>query len=107
MAIKIRSILTRELQHTDAAVPQIIEIDNTDMIHFRYHGKRTRYSISLHTVKTLAMIKFIYDEYERKMDLYKTKKAAGYKGLRKPRKPNVFSMFHKMYREALTIKPRS
>jgi len=100
MATKLLKPVTRELVQTDRGRTIIITIEPPDQITYRYKGKRTRYSVSLHNVQLLALMRSLYDKYLEKLDLYHKKKAAGYKKLKKPKPPSM-SMFNKTYGEFL------
>jgi hypothetical protein len=97
---KLLKPVTRELVQKDRGRTVIITIEPPDQITYRYKGKRTRYSVSLHNVQLLALMRSLYDKYLEKEDIWKKKKAAGYKNLKKP-KPPTMSMFNKTYREFL------
>jgi hypothetical protein len=100
MATKLLKPITRELIQTDRGRTILVTMEPPDQITYRYKGKRTHYSVSLHNVQLLALMRHIYDKYLEKDELYKRKKAAGYKNLKKP-KPPTLSMFNKVYREFL------
>ncbi len=68
--------------------PIIIEIEPPDMINFRYKGCRTRYSVSLHSVRMLAVANKVVEEYNVKMQVYQARKDAGFK-VKKPRRPSI------------------
>ena len=88
--------------------PMMVELQAGDSISFRLKGKKTRYEVSLHKVFLVALMQKLNNEYMDKMEEYKLKKSAGYKRLRKPRKPS-YSYFNlelrKVLSTSLTIKP--
>lgn len=100
MATKLIKPVTRELVQTDRGRTIIITIEPPDQITYRYKGKRTHYSVSLHNVQLLALMRHLYEKYLEKENQYKLKKAAGHKNLKKPKPPSL-SMFNKVYREFL------
>lgn len=103
----IRKIIRRhsfELLGKDHSFrPLIIEIEPPDMISFRYKGSKTRYSVSLHNVRMLAVANKVIEEYNIKMEIYKARKSAGFSP-RKPRRPSI-SMFNRKIQWAINIKP--
>lgn len=66
----------------------IVTIEAPDMITFRMKGKRLRYTTSLHNCMTLAFVNFLMSNYRERVDLYESKRKAGYK-VKRPNKPNV------------------
>jgi hypothetical protein len=97
---KLTKPITRELVKTDHGRTVIVTIEPPDQITYRYKGKRTRYSVSLHNVQLMALMRSLYDKYLEKDELWKKKKAAGYRNLKRPKPPSL-AMFNKTYREFL------
>ena len=100
MATKLIKPITRELIYTDRGRTIIVTLEPGDVITYRFKGKKTKYSVSLHKVQLLALMQGILDSYQEKVVLYNKKKAAGYKNLKKPKRPTL-SMFNKTYQEFL------
>lgn len=59
-----------------------------DMIQFRVKGTQRKYRALLSTVMMFAQAMSFYDEYTEAVRVYNLQKSAGYKRLRKPKKPN-------------------
>lgn len=74
----------------------IVEIEPGDMVSFRQKGKRTRYTISLHSCYQLAIAQDMQNRYTAKMEAHKADKRK-----RRPRPPS-FGMFVDQIRAALT-----
>ena len=100
MATKLLKPVERELTYTDRGRVIIVTLEPGDVITYRFKGKRTRYSVSLHKVQLLGLMQMLLDKHHERMDTYNRKKAAGYKNLKKPKPPSL-SMFNKFYREVL------
>lgn len=74
---------------TEQARDVIVSLLPTEIISFRVSGtsKRRAYTAPLATVMMFAQAMTFYDEYNEAMRLYKLRKDAGYKRIRKPKKP--------------------
>lgn len=85
--------LARPLQigQFESGRPLVITIHPGDTIEFREHGRRTTYEVSLHDCAKLAMIKTLMDNYQQDLQMYNQKKKAGYKRIKKPRKPSLYA----------------
>jgi len=68
----------------------IVTIGPPDELTFREKGRRVKFTVSLHHAYQLA-IKFTVEQmYREKMETYNQKKKAGYRNLKRPKKPNLF-----------------
>lgn len=97
---KLTKPITRELVYADRGRTILVTLEPPDLITYRFKGKRTRYTVSLHKVQLLALMQSLIDKKTEKLEIYNKKKAAGYKNLKKP-KPVTLAMFNKFYREIL------
>lgn len=100
MATKLLKPITRELVYTDRGRTIIVTLEPGDIITYRFKGKKTKYSVSLHKVQLIALMQGILDIYHEKMEQYNQKKAAGHKNLKRPKRPTL-AMFNKTYQEFL------
>ena len=69
----------------------IVSLLPSDTISFRVKGtskQKRSYTAPLSTVMMFAQAMTFYDEYNEAMRRYKLKRDAGYRNVRKPRKPN-------------------
>jgi hypothetical protein len=83
------SNVTRELVSTGHKNrPLICSLEMGDYLTFRAKGTRTKYTIHLKNVYYLAMMKYIQERYEKKLEKYKDRKAAGLRAVR-PSKPRL------------------
>src|SRR5258706_15420932 len=73
---------------TAGARPVVVSLHPSDTIEFRVKGTRRNFSAPLSTVMMFSQAMTFYDEYTEAMRVYKLRKDAGYKRLRKPRKPS-------------------
>lgn len=105
MATKLTKTLSRELLHgDDRGRALLVELLPGDRIAFRLKGKRTRYETSLHSVFVLALMEQIHSKYREDLELYDYRRKAGYKGLRRPRKPTL-AAFSTHLKDVLSISP--
>ncbi len=81
-----------------APVTMVVELLPGGLITFREKGKRRRVEIGLGHCHVLAEIIEAQHQHKEKLTEYKLKKKAGFKRLRRPRKPNLF--FSKFYNRA-------
>ena len=100
MATILTKPVSRQLIRPDRYGVVVVTLEPGDLISFRNKGKKTSYTVSLHNVRTLALMQFILEEHKRKVEEYNRKRKAGYPHLRKPKAPTL-EVFSKMYRQAL------
>lgn len=100
MATKLLKSIKREMVLPDNGKTIIVELVPGDVIAFREKGKKTSYSVSLHNAKLLALMNFMQQDYLTKMEIFERKRKAGYKRLRKPKRPSL-SMFSSYYQHIL------
>lgn len=92
MAIKLTKRLSREMitspiNGKHRGRPTIVTIKGGDMLEFRAKGTRQVYEVSLASCYTLALTLKMLSEYHRAKEVYKERKAMGFKRLRKPKAP--------------------
>jgi len=105
MATKLTRSLRRELSATCATKkgrickpldygsrPVMVRIDPDETINFKVKGTRKEYSLHLIVAFQIAQVNQVIGDYQERMATYKIKKKAGYKRLRKPKKPFIPSM---------------
>lgn len=103
MATKLLKPVKREmLMGDDRGRPMIVTLEPGDMLTFRLKGKKTTYSVPLHSCFYLAMMNKMQEEYTEKMEDYKVKQSAGFKRLKKPRKPS-WAVFSQRLRDVLSL----
>jgi len=103
MATKLLRPVKREmLVGDDRGRPMIVTLEPGDMISFRLKGKKTTYTVPLHSCFYLGLMNKMQEEYKDKLDTYNMKKNAGYKRMKKPRKPS-WAMFTKRLRDVLSL----
>lgn len=96
MATKLTKAITREAvvkSHWAARgryIVTLIPSPTGDLIQFREKKKKKSYTATLESVLRLAIQQEMAFDYRQAMSEYQTKKKAGYKRLRKPKKPTLF-----------------
>lgn len=80
----------------------IVTLEPGDILTFRQKGKRTRYSVPLQACMNLALMNYLVENYQKKMNNYSIKKKAGLGRPKRPRKPNI-SVFSPILVKALKI----
>lgn len=78
----------------------VVTLLPSDEIMFRVKGTRTTYSIHIATAMSIAQAVTFYEEWKRKNEHYQLKKKAGYKRMRRPRRPShpgAASMLRRLY----------
>ena len=100
MSTLLTKPISRQLIKSDRFGAIIVTLEPGDLISFRNKGKRITQTVSLHNVKTLALMQFILENHKTKMEEYTRKRKAGYPRLRKP-KPPTLDCFSKIYRQAI------
>ncbi len=100
MATKLTKNLSRETVRTRASKngrickdhetgrPLIISLNQEETITIRVKGTKTKYTVHIINVFTLAKVVELEMMYRKKVDEYKVKKAAGMR-TRKPRRPQL------------------
>jgi len=98
-------LLTKNITRQTLAVtnrksePVVVTLKAGDLLEFRVKGKRLRMEISLTHCFNLAFIMDADRRYHDNIEEYNKKKKAGYKNLRKPKKP--FLPFNGIYFKAI------
>lgn len=98
-------LLTKNITRQTLAVtnrksePVVVTLKAGDLLEFRVKGKRLRMEISLAHCFNLAFIMDADRRYHDTVEEYNKKKKAGYKNLRKPKKP--FLPFNGIYFKAI------
>lgn len=100
MATKLKSPVKRELSATCAtkkgricrgsdagARSVIVELGADEMIRFRVKGTRKTYELHLIVAFQVAQVNQIQADYKDRVAQYQLKKKAGYRRIRKPKKP--------------------
>lgn len=100
MPTKLNTSVKRELSATNATKkgrickaadagsrPVIIELGTDEMIRFRVKGTRKNYEIHAIVAFQIAQINQLQADYKARMEEYQLKRKAGYKRIRKPKKP--------------------
>lgn len=85
---------------TAGARPVIATLTPADTIKYRVKGTRTTYESSLELTFYLTQAVEFHNDYTERCRVYKLKKDAGYKGLKKPKKvcmPHIASMLRKLH----------
>jgi hypothetical protein len=93
MATKLMKDVVRETYSvTDRkGNTMVVTLKAGDMLEFRPKGRRITYEVPLQSCLNLAMIQFLEDEYKRKVQRWKERKALGMKTKRPKRPARVFS----------------
>ena len=73
----------------------ILSLNPEMTVSFRLKGKKTRYTTTLHSCYNMAVLSHVQKEYNDKLKRYNEKKKLGYKGLKKPKAPNLGRVFDK------------
>lgn len=104
MAIKLLKSITREtLAVTNRRnEPVMVTLKAGDLLEFRVKGRRMRMEISLAHCFNLSIIMDADHRHHVAVEDYTRKKKAGYKNLRKPKKP--FLPFNGIYFKAISGK---
>lgn len=79
----------------------IVGLHPDGTISFREKGKRTTYSCHLNAAFNCAVISFVQDDYDSRMEKYEEKKKYGAKRLRKPKRPSLAGIFSQQYHAAI------
>lgn len=101
-------LLTKNVTRQTIAVtnrknePVMVTLKAGDLLEFRVKGKRMRMEISLAHCFNLAFIMDADHRHHCAMEEYNRKKKAGYKNMRKPKKP--FLPFNGIYFKAISNK---
>lgn len=77
------------------ARPVILEVGTDEVLRFRVKGTRKCYEIHAIVAFQIAQVNQLQADYRAKMAEYQMKKKAGYKRIRKPRKPFMPSILLK------------
>lgn len=99
MATRISKPVRREMFVNKGLFIVTLHPDST--ISFREKGKRTRYACHLNAAFNCAIISFVQDDFDERMNKYEEKKKYGVKRLRRPKKPNLTGIFSKQYQVAI------
>ena len=101
MATKLLKEISREYRQGNETY--IVTLNPDCTITFRKKGYKTRFSTALAGCYNLAIICQAEMTYRDKMEEYNRRVKLGVKGLRKPKRPSIASMFHPKYTKAMTI----
>jgi len=100
MPVQLNKVVRRQLVSSDRkGRPLIVTLSPGDIISFRPKGAKRTVSVYIGHCFTLAQIATIDKEYSKAMADYNTRRKAGERYLRKPRKPTLF--YDKIYFDAL------
>ena len=118
MATKLKKPIKRELSRLQATKKGRIELPDklgfipvgcrnviitllpSEEIEFRVKGTQQKFIVHMMSVMALAQGVTFYNQWAERMRIYKLKKDAGHKRIRKPNKPShpsVASMLRKLY----------